>query len=104
MDTKTQSFKKFVPQLKIADMISLLGAVLTGVSVGLHFGEYLVGIFPFFLGFGVLFMGLGMYGKFQIEREHINPPLWVYIIFGSCWIGLMLVGLYLVITRFAVII
>jgi hypothetical protein len=104
MESKVKSFKKFAPELKIADMISLAGAALIGIGIGSSLSQHLSDLLFLFIGLGVVFMGLGMYGKFQIEREHIHPPMWVYMIFGASWIGLMLFGLYLAIARFAVII
>jgi len=104
METKVRPIRKFVPQLKIADMISLGGAGLAGLGIGASINEHLQGVLPILMIFGLLFMGLGMYGKFQIEREHIDPPVWVYLIFGACWIGLMFAAFYLMIARFAVII
>lgn len=103
METNQRAFKRFAPQLKIADMVSLLGAGMTGMGIGANLNLQLQGILPALMFFGVLFMGLGMYGKFQIERERVDPPFWVYVIFGASWIALMVAALYLVIFRFAVI-
>jgi hypothetical protein len=104
MKTKVKPFKKFAPQLKIADMISLGGAGMTGLGIGASLSAQLAGALPILMILGLLFMGLGMYGKFQIEREHVDPPVWVFFIFGACWIGLMFAALYLVIARFAVVV
>lgn len=104
METKIRPYGKFAPQLKIADMISLGGAGVVGLGIGASLNEQLAGVLPVMMVFGLLFMGLGMYGKFQIERDHMDPPAWVYFTFGACWIGIMLVALYLVIARFAVVV
>ena len=94
--------KKFIPQLKIADMFSMIGAGLIGLGLGASLNEQLVGVIPVFILVGMVLHGLGMYGKFEIEREHIEPPVWVIITFVACWIGLMLAGLYIFIGRYVV--
>lgn len=99
---KTKSEKKFIPQFKVADMVSIVGAGLTGLSIGASMGNYLAGAIPVLIILGVVLLALGMYGKFEIEREHIDPPKWVMVAFGLCWIGLMLAALYLLIARYAV--
>lgn len=104
METKVRAFRKFAPQLKIADMISLGGTGLIGLGIGASLNEHLAGVLPALMIFGVLLMGMGMYGKFQIERDHLEPPAWVFFTFGACWIGLMVTALYLVVAHFAVVV
>lgn len=102
MQPEIKPIKKLIPQLKIADMISMSGAGLTGLGIGATINEHLVGVVPVFILFGMVLLGLGMYGKFQIERAHIDPPPWVILIFGACWVGLMLTALYILIGHYAV--
>jgi hypothetical protein len=100
----SQKPKRFAPQLKVADMISMGGISLIGLGLGALFSEHLVGAISALLVLGLIVHGLGMYGKFQIEREHLNPPAWVMAVFMISWIGLMIVALYMLIGRYVVII
>lgn len=94
--------KKLIPQLKIADMISMSGATLAGLGIGATVNAYLVGVVPVIILLGLVLLGLGMYGKFQIERKHIDPPTWVLAVFSACWLGLMFAVLYVLIGHYAV--
>lgn len=94
--------KKFVVQLKVADMVSMTGAALLGLGAGIVLKDYLTGIVGLLMILGVVLLGLGMYGKFEIEHDHINPPTWVMVIFGLSWISIMLAGIYLLIGHYAI--
>jgi hypothetical protein len=102
MPIKSRTFKKFAPQLKIADMSSMVGVALVGLGLGGALNEHLVGVIPALIASGVVLHALGMFGKFEIEREHIDPPGWVLVAFGICSIVLMLSGLYILISRYVV--
>jgi hypothetical protein len=95
--------KKFSNQLKIADMVSLGGAGLIGLGLGAGLNEHMVGVVPAVILIGLVLHGLGMFGKFQVEREHINPPAWVIGSFMICWMGLMIVAFYVLIGRYLVV-
>lgn len=85
-------------------MISMCGAGLAGLGAGVTLNNQLVGVVPLVMLLGIVLLALGMYGKFQIEREHINPPSWVLASFGLCWIGVMLGALYLLIDHYAFVV
>ena len=94
--------QRFSTQLKVADMISITGAGLMGLGIGASISDQLAGALHVIIILGIVLHALGMYGKFQIERKHIQPPKWVLVVFGLCWIGLMLATIYLLIARYAV--
>jgi len=96
--------KRFAPQLKVADMISMGGISLIGLALGALLSQHLEGAIGALLVLGLVVHGLGMYGKFQIEREHLNPPAWVMATFMICWVSLMIVALYMLIGRYVVIV
>lgn len=100
MQPQNTSKKKFIPQLKIADMLSMVGVGLIGLGLGVSFKEHLMGLIPILIILGIILNGLGMYGKFEIEREHVDPPVWVIITFSICLMILMLTGLYILIGRY----
>lgn len=83
-------------------MLSMGGAGLIGLGLGASLNEHLVGVIPVFIILGVVLHGLGMFGKFEIEREHIDPPVWVIAAFAICSVVLMLAGLYILIGRYVV--
>ncbi|MFZ4714649.1 MAG: hypothetical protein ACOYL6_13090 [Bacteriovoracaceae bacterium] len=90
----------FVPQLKIADMFSMAGLCLVGVGLGAHFHLQLAELIAAFLAIGVIMHLLGMYGKYQIEHHHYNPPVWVIVTFVLLTIGLIGCGIYVLISNY----
>lgn len=94
---------KFIPQLKIADMFSMGGTGLLGLGLGAALNIQFAGIIPILILVGLIIHALGMYGKYEIEREHVEPPTWVIITFVACWMGLMIAGLYILIARYVVV-
>ena len=95
---------KFIPQLKIADMFSMGGTGLLGLGLGAALNSQLTGIIPVLILVGLIIHALGMYGRYEIEHEHIDPPSWVIITFVACWMGLMIAGLYILIARYVVVV
>jgi hypothetical protein len=94
--------QKFIPQIKLADMFSLLGAGLIGLGVGVIFHRQLFGLDWLPLVVGAVFYGLGMYGKYEIERERIDPPTWVVVLLGISSMLIMLGALYLLLNRYVI--
>ena len=90
----------FIPQLKIADMFSMAGLCLVGVGLGAHFHLQMAGLITAFLAFGVVMHLLGMYGKYQIEHNHLQPPVWVKGTFVLLSFGLVGCGVYVLISRY----
>jgi hypothetical protein len=94
--------QKFIPQIKIADMLSMGGAALIGLGAGLIFHRQLVGMDWVPLSVGVVLYGLGMFGKYEIERERINPPAWVMVLLGLSAMVILLGALYLLLDRYVI--
>ncbi len=90
----------FAPQLKIADMFSMAGLCLVGVGLGAHFHLEITGLIAAFLALGVVIHLLGMYGKYQIEHNHSQPPIWVIGTFVLLSFGLIGCGVYVLISRY----
>lgn len=82
--------EKRLASIKQAEVLSVVGAGVLGAGLALLAPAALGPYVYWLIGVGVAVHGLGMTMKHRLERERRVQPRWERVLFGACWLALVL--------------
>lgn len=79
-----------VRRLRLAELVSSLGAGILGLGIGIWAASYLTGLGPAIVGTGFLLHAWGMADRHRIEAKQGAPRIWwSTLMYWLCWLSLV---------------
>jgi hypothetical protein len=87
--------------LKMAELLSSVGAVVLGMGLGLLFSGFLMAYATPLLLIGLLAHAWGMFDKHRLETASAGARIWwTEVLYWSCWAALFALFAYIAMSRF----
>jgi hypothetical protein len=87
-------------RLKMADLMSGVGAVVLGMGLGLFFSRFLSPYTMPLILIGLLTHAWGMFDKHRLESASAGVRLWwAEVLYWICWGALFVVALYIAVSH-----
>ena len=79
-----------VRRLRLAELVSSLGAGILGLGIGILAASYLTGLGPAIVGAGLLLHAWGMADRHRMEAKQGAPRIWwSTLMYWLCWLSLV---------------
>ena len=77
-------------RLRLATLVSSLGAGILGLGIGVWAASYLTGLGPPIVGAGFLLHAWGMADRHRMEAKQGTPRIWwSTLMYWLCWLSLV---------------